>query len=404
MVAELAAVIGQEHLTKPGSVLERAASDGQSIVLYSPDSSGKSMLLSQLAPRASGSVSAQLTPSEFKVELARARALFGGTAGAAAPSVVVEQLGDIDKAKAAILERFIDDGGRVYAEMRDVGRLTDSLRDRVTIVKLKRLTIEDLRRIIAVNAGFDWTDEALEFAAQAVAYSGRSAAKLGRLVRPEPIEAAVSVEDVKAALEHLSIEGEGDVGSEIVSTWIKEMRLGNEEAALYWVHAALDNRISIPYLARRLAIFTVEDGWSAEALTVGAAIQAMAAHQPREWNAVIWGTAYMCRIPKFWESAEGRRYEERRRAAVIASHAGETKGARMRQFPSYGLDRHTRFGRSQMYRGLEVDERFSGHFSGRKHMCDYFAAHGELDPQVRDKEIEAATVKNRELRKSLGEM
>ena len=166
---------------------------------------------------------------------------------------------------------------------------------------------------------------------------------------------------------------------EVVSAWIKEMRIGNIENAFYWTRVILkDLNLGLRYVLRRLAIFAFEDAWGAEpAMYVAAAIECAGATRSKwspegDGNIPLVLVEYMCRCKKFWEVEEGRRRE-----AMYGKTREEFKDGEPREIPSYALDIHTREGRR---RGEDADCRFSGNYAGRAHMIRMFNALGKLDP------------------------
>ena len=168
---------------------------------------------------------------------------------------------------------------------------------------------------------------------------------------------------------------------EVVSAWIKEMRIGNIENAFYWTRVILkDLNLGLGYILRRLAIFAFEDAYGPEpAMFVAAAIACANATRSKwrpegDGNIPLVLVEYMCRCPKFWEVEEGRQRE-----ALFKKTREEFKNSPPREIPSYALDVHTKAGRRMRD---EADCRFSGNFAGRAHMIRMFKALGKLDPNA----------------------
>ncbi len=168
----------------------------------------------------------------------------------------------------------------------------------------------------------------------------------------------------------------GPAPDEALSAWIKSMRLGDVEAAFYWLALMLEElEVPVGRLARRLGIFGVEDVFD---LAVGARLAALALglrFGMVDANALWQGTWWACRAKKFWEGDEGREYERLAWQAL-----DEVKGGQLRPVPSYALDGHTKRGRARRQEGLPVDGRYSGDRHGRTFMVEQYLRLGRLDP------------------------
>lgn len=168
----------------------------------------------------------------------------------------------------------------------------------------------------------------------------------------------------------------------VVSAWIKEMRLGNVEATFYWLAVMLEANESRDFLARRCAIFAVEDVFD---LSTAGHIASMAwavNRRQMDDNAVWQMTYWLCKAPKFfqgerltWAPVSGEEYERLSWNAIDAVKRGE-----QRPIPSYAVDLHTRQGRELRQAGQPVDERYSGTRLGRTFMIEQYRRLGKLDP------------------------
>ena len=158
---------------------------------------------------------------------------------------------------------------------------------------------------------------------------------------------------------------------EVVSAWIKSMRLGLVEDALWWLYVMWEwLRLPEDYILKRLAIFAHEDAFGPEASLYAAAGIVCAKASRNDQNITFALTEYMCRATKFWEVPEGRE-RERLAANVEADLAKQV----IRPIPPYALDAHTRRGRKQ-----GPDNRFSGTDEGRMNMVETYEREGTLEP------------------------
>lgn len=169
----------------------------------------------------------------------------------------------------------------------------------------------------------------------------------------------------------------GPAPDEAVSAWIKAMRLGDVEAAFYWLALMLEElEVPVGRLARRLGIFGVEDVFDLEVAARLAALALGVRFGMLDANGLWQGTWFACRARKFWESDEGREYEQLSWQALDA-----VKNGAARPVPSYALDMHTKRGRARRQEGLPVDGRYSGDRAGRAFMVEQYRRLGRLDPE-----------------------
>lgn len=173
---------------------------------------------------------------------------------------------------------------------------------------------------------------------------------------------------------------------EVVSAWIKEMRRGDGEAALYWSRIMLEagdlgqGNAESGYMIRRLQILATEDLCPTEgrwAVPYAAALSKCA----HETHAINWATWVMAKAKKWWETDEGlelRRTVIEVKGEVLSWLKGKTfdwgtgewrpikdgELAKKRPIPSYAVDIHTYRGKGAKNRGEAVDERMSGNGAG----------------------------------------
>lgn len=168
---------------------------------------------------------------------------------------------------------------------------------------------------------------------------------------------------------------------EVVSIWIKAMRLGDIQAALYWTQVMVNElRIDMRYLFRRLAIFAFEDAYDpgfAQHVAAGMACAeaSRSRFSPHGDSNIPYGLVEAaCRAKKFWECPEGRE-RERLWAAAEALYASRVEV----DMPTYAIDMHTKAGRAMKD---DADCRFSGDQHGRVNMCVRYEIFGSLRPDI----------------------
>lgn len=364
----------QKGVLAPGSPARKAIASKRSVVFTSVESVGKSLIVEAVAAE----IGAPLLGDEA---LTRSKALTE-VRGPIAISMPLERL---TKARQAALVNYIDTRGPVYGESRGVEKLDPALLARLVVVPLGHLAQDDVEAIIVSAAPHvTWEADTLAQLAVAVGTNGRLAVQVGEHFADQK---SVTVEDVEGYLRTVLVTGSARVQDSLpngayISAWIKAMRLGDEPQAMYWLSVLQEKGVELPYLGERIFIFAVDDAWSPDAFTVGMGVWQCLRVRRMEWTAVTWGTSYMCRVTKWWETEDGRRANKIRYDAHMKRRKQIDAGIAVDPLPSYALDRHTGYGKSQAIKGIDIDERFSGAMTGRLHMAAMFVHHGSLDPSI----------------------
>src|SRR5512136_1121161 len=74
--------------------------------------------------------------------------------------------------------------------------------------------------------------------------------------------------------------------SDVVSAFIKEMRLGNTENALYWLRVMRKANEPKNYVVRRLVAFAGEDAWGPEAMAIASHLVNTFGWEGNDWNLI----------------------------------------------------------------------------------------------------------------------
>ena len=163
---------------------------------------------------------------------------------------------------------------------------------------------------------------------------------------------------------------------DVVSAWIKSMRLGRVEDALYWLQIMEKAGVSWWYIGMRLVIFAYEDAFGpGPAIYANAAFEALKITKGDE-NINFSLTEYMCRAPKFWENEAGGEREW----SYLRTRKEIKNGNKYRQIPEYAKDGHCRAGFKMREEKGYYDNRFSGDTYGRVQMMKMFKRLKKLDP------------------------
>lgn len=151
---------------------------------------------------------------------------------------------------------------------------------------------------------------------------------------------------------------------DLVSYFIKSLRLGMKEEVLriFWVMRA--QKISEVYIARKLVQFATEDAVGAEAVNYAWTTYNIVKEFKSEENALQRLMLYLCDAPKMWHSEDEHHWELRRIQIREETKRKLKKGERPLDLPSWVWDKYTAQGKQQLRIGKQIDRRFSGVYEG----------------------------------------
>jgi len=292
-------VIGQEHILGPGKLLRRAieADRISSILLYGPPGIGKTSL-AQVIARSTRSKFERLSGVESSVADIRRIAATAANRlqnSGQRTTLFVDEIHRFNKAQQDILLPDVESG-----VLRLIGATThnpffyvnSALVSRSQVFQLEPIGPGDLvalmRRALAdAERGLGRfkiaaEDEALMHLAVTSDGDARkclNALELGVLTT-QPDEAGtirltLAVAEESIQRKAVVYDGDGDQHYDTISAFIKSMRGGDPDAALYWLAKMLYAGEDIRFIARRIVICASEDVGMADpqALTVAVAAQ-----------------------------------------------------------------------------------------------------------------------------------
>jgi len=275
--------VGQSHLLAPGRMLRRAIESDQftSIILYGPPGTGKTTLANVIARHAKArtirlsGVESSVADIRRAVEEARAARSLHGTG----TILFVDEIHRFNKAQQDVLLPHIERG-----TVRFIGATTHNpffyvngpLVSRSMVFELEPIPETDLAALLQRAAGdcerglgslnVDLTDEAAAHIARLSDGDARKALgalELAAMTTPaapdghRPVDLASAVESIQKKA--VNYDADGDAHYDTASAFIKSIRGGDPDAALYWLakmlHAGEDPR----FIARRLVIAASED-------------------------------------------------------------------------------------------------------------------------------------------------
>jgi putative ATPase len=296
--------IGQSHVIGPGQLLRRAieADRIQSLIFYGPPGTGKTTLAQIIAGHTRNKFE-RLSGVESNV--ADMRRVLAGAANRLAntgqPTILfIDEIHRFNKSQQDVLLPDVEAG-----TVRLIGATTHNpfffvnspLVSRSQIFELRPLGEEDLmqllRRALAdpdrglghVRIRAD--DDALGHLARVADGDARkalNALEIAALTTPPGAEGVIHLNLMAAeqSIQKKAIvyDGDGDAHYDTISAFIKSMRGGNPDAALYWlakmIHAGEDPR----FITRRIVICAAEDVGLADPMAL---VLANAAHQAAEF-------------------------------------------------------------------------------------------------------------------------
>jgi replication-associated recombination protein RarA len=147
---------------------------------------------------------------------------------------------------------------------------------------------------------------------------------------------------------------------EVISALRKEIKLGREEDAIYWLNVLITCSDSgAKTAAKQLWIMAAEDIDDELVVLRAFAVYQMAG-KVSETDHLFFLAARMCHAPKWWETTTGSCVDYLWSKAI-----GDLK-KHPKPIPSYALDTHTAKGSRAKNQGRAIDDRFSGTDIGRQ--------------------------------------
>jgi len=328
--AALDDVVGQGHLLGPGAPLRRLVEGGRlpSMLLWGPPGSGKTTIGRLLAEAVGARFEALNTTMDGVAALrdvvaeARNEAAFRG----ATTVVFLDEVHRYSKAQQDALLPHVEAGTIVLVgattEAPFGGGITRPLLSRLRVFRLEPLGDAELRTIagralVDTERGLGSTVTVDEIALrQLVGYaSGDGRRLLGILEAAVAMAGAagrtvIEPADVGRAAQSATLDYDR---SGVVSAFIKSIRGGDADAALYWLATALEAGEDPRYLARRLVVSASEDVGLGEPAALPLALAALEAAEKigAETNdeglyALAQATVFLARAPK--DASAGRAF------------------------------------------------------------------------------------------------
>lgn len=277
-------IVGQQHLVGPGAPLRRLIESDRlsSVVLWGPPGSGKTTLAEVIATtmnRHFVRLSA-VTSGVKDVREAIAAALARLGSEGRATIVFVDEIHRFSTAQQDALLPAVEDGTITL-----IGATTENpyfevnapLLSRSTLFRLEGLGTTDVlellgRGVLAESAAA--STDALSMIAQRCGGDGRAALVALEVAIAIADGGEVGLEHVIASLGVSAMRYERDDHYDVVSAFIKSIRAGHADAAIFWLARMLEAGEDPRFIARRLVILASEDVGLADPGALGVAVAA----------------------------------------------------------------------------------------------------------------------------------
>jgi putative ATPase len=348
-------LVGQEHVLGEGSALRRAIEEDRppSMILFGPPGTGKTTIARIVAER-SGAVFEELSAVSARVDdvravLARARDRLGGNG--LRTILFIDEIHRFNKAQQDSVLHAVEDGLVTL-----IGATTENpyfevnsaLLSRCTVVELTSLSEDELAVVVRRGVRALETElgkEPLALLAKRAGGDARAALQILELA-----DATARAEGVPIAEEHvldasrtrpLLYDRKGDQHYDFASAFIKSMRGGDADAAVYYLAAMLEAGEDPRFIARRMVILASEDVGNADphALVVAVAAAQALEHVglPEAQLNLAQAAIYLARAPKsnasavaIWEAREDVRAHGNARPPAMLRSTGHRTAAKAR--------------------------------------------------------------------------
>jgi len=360
--------VGQRHVLAEGSALRQSIAEDRvrSSIFYGPPGSGKTTL-ARIVAASTGAEFAELsavsaTVKDVREVLAAARERLG-TSGRRT-ILFLDEIHRFNKAQQDALLPAVEEGLVTL-----IGATTENpyyevnsaLISRTQVYELEPLAPEDLATIVRRGldeVGGEAPDDVVDLIVQRSGGDGRTALNIVELAH-QTADGPIGAENVEDAARKppLVYDKAGDAHYDYTSAFIKSMRGGDPDAAVYYLAAMLEGGEDARFIARRMIVLASEDIGNADprALLVAVAAAQAVEHVglPEARLNLTQAVIYLARAPK----SNASYVALKRAAADVLEHGAVRPPKSLRDGSYYG--RKLGHGEGYVYphedpRGFEV--------------------------------------------------
>jgi putative ATPase len=348
-------LVGQQHVLGQGSALRLAIEQDRppSMILFGPPGTGKTTIARIVAER-TGAAFEELSAVSARVDdvravIARARDRLGGNGQRTI--LFIDEIHRFNKAQQDSVLHAVEDGLVTL-----IGATTENpyfevnsaLLSRCTVIELFALADEDIGVVVkrgAEELGTEIAGDLVALVASRAGGDARAALQILELVADTARAEGVPVSEdhvLDAARKRpLLYDRKGDQHYDFASAFIKSMRGGDADAAVYYLAAMLEAGEDPRFVARRMVILASEDIGNADPQALVVAVAAAHALEhvglPEAQLNLAQAAIYLAQAPKsnasavaIWEARRDVREHGNARPPAMLRSTGHKSAAKAR--------------------------------------------------------------------------